>query len=75
MIDKNADFEHTPFSKSFYSLLSISSYDSMSLFKGYFEDNCKRKMDRPEVVDNTCSLYIYVLQSKTSKKSYLGNWI
>lgn len=28
----------------------------------------KKKMDRPEVVDNTCSLYIYVLQSKNSKK-------
>ena len=68
MIDKNVDFEHSPFSSSFYSLLSISSYDSMSLFKGYFEEHCQKKMDRPEVVDNTCSLYIYVLQSKNSKK-------
>ena len=52
---------------SLYMRLGINSYASIELFRGYFEENCMRKQTS-EFDDKSCALYIYVLQSKNSKK-------
>ena len=53
--------------KSLYMRLSVSNYASIELFRGYFEQYCIRR-EITEVDDKTCSLYIYVVQSKSSRK-------
>ena len=53
--------------KSLYMRLGVSNYASIELYKGYFEQYCiKRGM--PESEDKFCYLYIYVVQSKSSRK-------
>ena len=55
------------FQNSLYQRLKINNYASIELFRDFFEQNCKKK-ERTDVDDKSCNLYIYVVQSESSKK-------
>ena len=52
---------------SLYMRLDISSYASIELYKGYFEQYCMRRV-MSEIEDKICYFFIYVVQSKSSRK-------
>ena len=52
---------------STYIKLGIDNYASIELNKEFFEKNCKKNINT-EILDKTCYLYIYVIQSKSSMK-------
>ena len=52
---------------SLYLRLSINNYASIELYRGYFEQHCQKR-ETSEIEDKSCSLYIYVVQSKSSRK-------
>ena len=52
---------------SLYMKLNIDNYASIELDNTYFQKNCP-KNDNSEFIDKTCYLYIYVVQSRLSKK-------
>ena len=66
-LEKNNNIEEASIRNSLYMLLSINNYDSFELYKGFFEQNCIKK-EFSEIEDKTCTLYIYVLQSKSSRR-------
>ena len=59
--------EEDALSIAIYFRLSIDNYASIELNRGYFERNCQ-KNTMMEYTDKTCYLYIYIVQSKVSKK-------
>ena len=52
---------------SLYRKLSIDNYASIELDQGYFQRNCI-KSPNINLLDKTCYLYIYIIQSRLSKK-------
>ena len=66
-LEKNTNENENNIRNSLYMRLGINSYASIELFRGYFEQNCMRKQTT-EFEDKSCSLYIYVVQSKNSRK-------
>ena len=53
--------------KSLYMKLSIDNYASIELDQRYFQMNCARNTIM-ELTEKTCYLYIYIVQSRLSKK-------
>ena len=63
--NSNVDDEFLP--SSLYMLFAINNYDYIELSTKYLEKSCaKKNMGYAE--DNNCYLYIYVIQSRTSRK-------
>ena len=52
---------------SLYLRLNINNYASIGLYSGYFQQYCKKR-EIIDVEDKSCSLYIYVVQSRSSRK-------
>ena len=52
---------------SFFTRLGINNYVSIELNKQYFEKNCLKR-ETTYIEDRSCPLYIYVIQSESSKK-------
>ena len=52
---------------SLYLRLNINNYASIGLYSGYFQQYCKKR-EIIDVEDKSCSLYIYVIQSRSSRK-------
>ena len=52
---------------SLYLRLNINNYASIGLYSGYFQQYCKKR-EIIDVEDKSCSLYIYVIQSRSSIK-------
>ena len=68
LFEKNEILDkQNPLTSSLYMRFGINNFVSIELFRGYFEQNCK-KNERPEIESNSCPLYIYVIQSKSSRK-------
>ena len=65
--EKNTNENENNIRTSLYMRLGINSYASIELFRGYFEQNCIKK-ENTEIDDKNCYLYIYVVQSKNSRK-------
>ena len=65
--DANNLNEKDDISNSLYMKLSIDNYASIELNKDYFQRNCIKNTN-VDVIDRTCYLYIYVIQSRLSKK-------
>ena len=66
-LEKNTNENENTIRSSLYMRIGINSYASIELFRGYFEQNCIKK-ENAEIDDKSCSLYIYVVQSKSSRK-------
>ena len=59
--------ENDELMKSLYMKLSIDNYASIELDQRYFQMNCARNTIM-ELTEKTCYLYIYIVQSRLSKK-------
>ena len=67
-IDKNNNLnENDNKDNSLYMKLNIDNYASIELDNTYFQKNCPKNTNL-ELTDKTCYLYIYVIQSRLSKK-------
>ena len=67
-IDKNNNLnENDNKDNSLYMKLNIDNYASIELDNTYFQKNCPKNTNL-ELIDKTCYLYIYVIQSRLSKK-------
>ena len=67
-IDKNNNLnENENKDNSLYMKLNIDNYASIELDNTYFQKNCPKNTNL-DFIDKTCYLYIYVIQSRLSKK-------